>query len=144
MTIRKATRDDVDSVVALMRESHAAAGFSFPFIESYARALFFQHITSANMTCILLELKSGVDGVLMCAHGQHPFGAGKVAKETLWYISKKGRGGSAFKMLKEYEDWAKEQTCDIISMASLVSNDVSAIYERAGYKPMEIHFVKAL
>ena len=144
MTIRKATRDDVDSVVALIRESHTAAGFSFPFIESYARALFFQHITSANMTCILLELKSGVEGVLMCAHGQHPFGAGRVAKETLWYISKRGRGGSAVKMLKEYEKWASAQKCDIISMASLCSNDVSKIYERLGYSPIEVHFTKAL
>lgn len=142
--IRYAVRSDVDRVVELMRESHEAAGFAFPFIDSYARALFFQHISNANTACILLELSSGIEGVLMCAHGQHPFGAGRVAKETLWYISKRGRGGSAIKMLKEYEKWASSQKCDIISMASLCSNDVSKIYEKLGYKALEVHFTKAL
>lgn len=142
--IRHANRDDVNRAVELIRESHEAAGFTFPFIESYARALFFQHISNANASCILLELSSGVEGVLMAATGQHPFGAGKVAKETLWYISKRGRGGSAVKMLKEYEKWASSQKCDIISMASLCSNDVSKIYERLGYSPIEVHFTKAL
>lgn len=142
--IRYANRSDVDRVVELMRESHEAAGFKFAFIDSYARALFFQHISNANTACILLELSSGVEGVLMCAHGQHPFGAGRVAKETLWYISKKGRGGSAIKMLKEYEKWALQQKCDIIAMASLCSNDVSKIYEKLGYSALEVHFTKAL
>lgn len=142
--IRYANRDDVNRVVELIRESHEAAGFTFPFIESYARALFFQHISNSNTSCILLELSSGVEGVLMAATGQHPFGAGRVAKETLWYISRRGRGGSAVKMLKEYEKWASAQKCDIISMASLCSNDVSKIYERLGYSPIEVHFTKAL
>lgn len=142
--IRYAIRDDVDRVVELMRESHQAAGFEFEFIESYARALFFHHLSNDTAACIVLDLSGVVEGVLMCAYGQHPFGAGRVAKETLWYISKRGRGGSAFKMLKEYENWSVSHKCDIISMASLVSNDVSAIYNKLGYKPLEVHFIKAL
>lgn len=144
MTIRYATRDDVDRAVELIRESHEAAGFEFPFIESYARAIFFRHISNSDAVCIVLELSGAVQGVLLAVHSQHPFGAGRIARETLWYISKKGRGGSAIKMLKEYEKWATSQKCDMVSMASLVSNDVSAIYERLDYKPLEVHFIKAL
>lgn len=144
MTVRYATRSDIDRAVQLIRESHEAAGFEFPFIETYARALFFQHIGNDNAACIVLELNGNVEGLLMCAYGEHPFGAGRVAKESLWYISKKGRGGGAIKMLKEYENWAKLKKCAIIAMASLTSNDVSPIYTKLGYKPLETHFTKVL
>lgn len=144
MAIRYATRSDVDRAVELIRESHAAAGFEFPFIESYARALFFRHIGNSDAACILLELRGDVQGILMVTHGEHPFGAGRVARETLWYISPKGRGSNAIKMLKAYEEWAKLHKCDMVSMASLVSNDVSKLYERLGYKSVEVHFTKVL
>lgn len=144
MTIRLASRSDVDRCVKLIRESHDFAGFDFPFIENYARALFFRHISNDDAVCIVLELKGVVEGLLLAAHSPHPFGAGKIARETLWYISKAGRGGHAIKMLRKYEEWARSHECDIISMASLVSNDVSKIYERLGYKPLEVHFTKAL
>lgn len=144
MAIRYATRSDVDRAVELIKESHAAAEFEFPFVEGYARALFFRHVGNSDAACILLELRGTVQGILMVTHGEHPFGAGRIASETLWYIAPKGRGGSAFKMLTMYEEWAKLHKCAMVSMASLVSNDVSAIYERLNYKPMEIHFTKAL
>lgn len=144
MAIRYAKRDDVDRCVELIRESYDFAGFEFPFIENYARALFFRHISNEDAVCIVLELKGQIQGLLLAAYSPHPFGAGKVARETLWYISEAGRGGNAIKMLKKYEEWAKLHECDIVSMASLVSNDVSKIYERLGYKPLEVHFIKAL
>lgn len=142
--IRYAVRADINRCVELIQESHKAAGFEFKFMPDCARSIFLQHVFDVDKECIVLELDGQIEGLLLCAHGQHPFGAGRVSKETLWYISMAGRGGNAIKMLKQYEKWATEQKCDIIAMASLVSNDVSKLYERLGYKPLEVHFIKAL
>lgn len=142
--IRYAKRDDITRCVELMKESHEAANFAFPFFENYARSLFAYHIKENAATIIVLELSGIVEGILMCTASEHPFGAGKIAKETLWYISEKGRGGNAIKMLKEYENWAIKNNCKTIGMASLCSNDVSRLYERLGYKAMEVHFTKEL
>lgn len=144
MPIRYATREDVDRCVELMRESHESAQFDFSFVDNYARALFFRHISNSDAACILLELRGVVQGILMVTYGEHIFGAGRIARETLWYISKAGRGGNAFKMLKEYEKWASLHKCVKVSMASLVTNDVSKLYERLDYKPAEVHFIKAI
>ena len=84
------------------------------------------------------------NGVLMAMAFDHPFGAGKWAKETVWYIAPEARGRSALHMLDAYETWAREQGCSAIGMASLATNDVSRIYERRGYAPAETHFVKSL
>lgn len=116
------------------------AGFAFPFSAPHADLLFQQH-----MECgLVLVCGQPAQGVLMAMTFDHPFGAGKWAKETVWYIAPKARGRSALQMLDAYEAWAQEQGCTMIGMASLASNDVSKIYDRRGYAAAETHFVKAL
>ncbi|MCK8779093.1 hypothetical protein M0654_03745 [Rhizobium sp. NTR19] len=75
---------------------------------------------------------------------EHPFGAGRIAKETVWYIAPSSRGRCALKMLDAYEAWARAAGCVSVGMASLVSNDISKIYERRGYAAVETHFMKSL
>lgn len=82
MDVRFATAEDRDRVVALLRESHDAAGFTFPFQAAYADRLFQQHMASP-MACVLVA-GSRAHGVLMACASEHPFGAGRIAKETVW------------------------------------------------------------
>lgn len=138
--VRRALPEDRLAVIRLLKESHAAAGFSFPFSAPHADMLFRQHLERG----LVLVFGEPVAGVLMAATFDHPFGAGRWAKETVWYIAPSSRGRSALQMLDAYEVWACEQGCTTIGMASLASNDVSKIYERRGYAPAETHFVKAL
>ena len=138
--IRHALPEDRLAVIHLLRESHSVAGFAFPFSAPHADLLFRQH-----MECgLVLVCGQPAQGVLMAMTFYHPFGAGKWAKETVWYIAPSARGRSALQMLDAYEAWARRQGCTTIGMASLASNDVSKIYERRGYAPAETHFVKAL
>lgn len=127
-------------MIELLRESHAAARFNFPFSAPHANALFVSHMDRG----LVLVCGSPVNGVLMAATFDHPFGAGLWAKETVWYISPAGRGSSALRMLDAYEDWARAQGCVTIGMAALATNDVSRIYERKGYSPAETHYLKAV
>lgn len=140
MIPRMGVDSDRLSVIGLMKDAHAAAGFTFPFSAPHADLLFRQHLERG----LVLVAGDLAQGVLMAMTFEHPFGAGKWAKETLFYIAPQARGRAAIKMLDAYEAWAREQGCATIGMASLASNDVSRIYERRGYAPAETHFVKAL
>lgn len=142
MDVRFATREDRDRIVALLRESHEAAGFTFPFQASYADRLFQQHLAS-DKACILVAGKPA-QGVLMGCAFEHPFGAGRIAKETVWYVTPSARGRGAIRMLDAYETWARSVGCVSAGMASLATNDVSSLYERRGYCAVETHFMKPL
>ena len=138
--VRRATEADRFAVIRLLKDSHAAAGFTFPYSAPHADMLFRQHMA----TGLVLVAGSPARGILMAVAFDHPFGAGKWAKETCWYIAPDARGRSALQMLDAYEAWALEQGCTTIGMASLATNDVSRIYERRGYAVAEMHFVKSL
>lgn len=138
--VRRADEADRPRVIALLRDSHASAGFSFPFSAPHADALFRAHMERG----LILVCGRPAQGLLMAATFDHPFGAGKWAKETVWYVAPEARGRSASQMLEAYEVWAREQGCVTIGMASLATNDVSCIYKRRGYAPAETHFLKSL
>ncbi|WP_421476734.1 GNAT family N-acetyltransferase [Agrobacterium tumefaciens] len=142
MDVRFATAEDRDRVVALLRESHEAAGFTFPFQAAYADQLFQQHMISQK-ACILVA-GNPAQGVLMAVAYEHPFGAGRIAKETVWFVTPEARGRGAIKMLDAYEVWARSVGCVSVGMASLTTNDVSSLYERRGYSAVETHFMKPL
>ncbi|UXT48828.1 GNAT family N-acetyltransferase [Agrobacterium tumefaciens] len=142
MDVRFATAEDRDRVVALLRESHEAAGFTFPFQAACADRLFQQHLASDN-ACVLVAGKPA-QGVLMAAAFEHPFGAGRIAKETVWFVTPQARGRGAIKMLDSYEEWARSVGCVSAGMASLATNDISSLYERRGYSAVETHFMKSL
>ncbi len=142
MDVRFATAEDRDRVVTLLRESHEAAGFTFPFQAAHADRLFQQHLASP-MACVLLAGQPA-QGVLMACAFDHPFGAGRIAKETVWFVTPEARGRGAIKMLDAYEVWARSVGCVSVGMASLTTNDVSRLYERRGYSAVETHFMKPL
>jgi hypothetical protein len=142
MDVRFAAQDDRDRVVALLRESHATAGFTFPFDAARADQLFQQHLSSPH-ACVIVS-GHPAQGVLMAVAFDHPFGAGRIAKETVWFVTPLARGRGAITMLDAYEKWARSVSCVSAGMASLSTNDVSKIYERRGYAAAETHFMKPL
>lgn len=142
--IRHANIADKVACILLLRESHAAAGFDYPFQAAYAAKLFDQHMATHQACVLVYEQEGEMSGLLMAVWFEHPFGAGRYAKETVWFIAPQARGRAAITMLGAYETWAKSQGCTAIGMASLATNDVSKLYLRHGYEPVETHFLKYL
>lgn len=142
--VRFARNSDAGTVVDLLRQSHAAARWTFPFDPMRAHSLFCHHMQSEKACVLVLESDDAVVGLLMAGVFDHPFGAGLCANETVWFITEEARGRGSLKMLDAYEAWAKDQGCAVICMASLAINDVSRIYTRRGYAPFETHFMKAM
>lgn len=140
--IRHAVDADRDRCLVLLRQSHDAAGFPWSFRGANAAALFRYHAGNPDACCIVLDVEGVAQGVLMAAAFEHPFGAGRWAKETVWFVAEAHRGRGAIAMLDAYEAWAKARGCIAVGMASLASNDVSALYQRRGYAPAEMHFLK--
>lgn len=142
MEVRFAEQGDRDRVIALLRESHTAAGYAFPFQAARAALLFQQHMESPRACVIVIGRPA--QGILLAVSNDHPFGAGQVAVETVWFVSEAARGRGSLKMLDAYEAWARSVGSTSIVMASLATNDVSGIYVRHGYAPIETHFLKRL
>ena len=151
--ILDAVPQDKVAVINLLRQSHIEAGFhrrdggfSFNFDPAYAERLFLSHLSSGAL-CLVLKPEGDGDqarGVLMAAAAEHPFWPVRISRETVWYIDPGYRGISAVKMLDEYEAWAQEHGCQFAGMAGMGEDpDVAKLYRRRGYRPAEIHFLKA-
>lgn len=144
MTVRPAVAGDRAACIDLLRESHDAAGFPWEFHPDRASDLFDLHRDHPLACCFVLDVDGVVSGLLMAAVFDHPFGAGRWAKETVWYVTPAARGRGGIRMLDAYESWARRHSCAYIGMASLAENDVSGLYVRRGYAPAETHFVKQI
>lgn len=152
--VRFAIVDDRIRVIRLLKDSvkngESVFGneYSLPFDVQYGMKLFNYHASNSNcLNMVYVDKKGYVQGVLMAIADTHPFGPVKWAKESVWYIHPKHRGGSAaFRMLDAFEDWAlKDQQCRFVGMGMLGSNpSLKALYERRGYKPVETYFLKEL
>lgn len=127
----------------MLRDAHAAAGDTFPFQFSmrHAVAVADEHLSRPDRLALVVD-----GGVLLAAAQQHPFADVRYAMETVWWVDPEVRGGStALRMLRAYEDWAREQGCAFIQMAALATFPrAGMIYERCGYKPTETHYMKEL
>ena len=72
----------------------------------------------------------------------------RCAVELAWWIEPEHRGGMhAIRLVKAFEDWAKEQGAAMVTMCDLVVDGqppVGDIIVRLGYVPTERTFVKGL
>lgn len=143
---------DVDRAVALLRDSRAGAGFdnpagisgfTFPFDAAYAARLFMAHLNHDDRYCAVLEVSGRIEGLLLAAAFEHPFGPVRMAKETVWWIDPAHRGRSAIAMLDHYETWAKSRAA-FVGMAGMGDDpEVGKLYRRRGYRVAETCFLKA-
>ena len=72
----------------------------------------------------------------------------RIAQERVWYVRADFRGGPlAIRLLRAFEEWAKEKGCKLVTMAYPVSetDEVAArIYSRMGYHPVETFVAKEI
>lgn len=69
-----------------------------------------------------------------------------VAMETFWYVAEAHRGGmGGIRLMRDFELWAGMKGAKRIIMAYIFSSmpeSVKHFYERDGYRPMEMWYVK--
>lgn len=142
--IRRAVATDKAAVLRMARDFHSASETSLPFSAAMASMLFDASLTDADRLCLVLDA-NGVRGTLVAQAGPHHFSPVKVATEIIWWVDPDARGIEALRMLRAYEDWARERGCAFAAMVGLGADPVvGRTYEIRGYAPAERHFLKAL
>lgn len=89
-------------------------------------------------------------GALAATLCECPFTGDQMAVENFWFILPKFRGGTAgVRLLQAFDDWARSNGVKRAAMIHLVGETegvekarLSALYERMGFFPVEINYVK--
>ena len=153
--IRRAVAEDKCRAIQLLKDSREGAGFNrpdglsgfvFPYDPAYAERLFLHHIVAARSVCLVHDVAGVAQGALMAVAFEHPYGPVWLSKDTLWWIDPAHRGGTAaVRMLDAYEAWSREQGCSYSGVAGMGEDpNIRGLLERRGYRPAELHFLKAL
>lgn len=69
-----------------------------------------------------------------------------IASELFWFVLPGQRGGG-LQLLQAFEDWAREEGCSHAVMVHLhdsMPEKLQRLYERRGYKQVEVHYLKEL
>lgn len=95
---------------------------------------------------LLLERDASVIGVLGFLRYPDPNDGELVVSETFWYVSPTARG-HGIKLLNKFEELAKAIGAKRIMMAhmlSLMPEEISHLYVRKGYRPLETNYIKEI
>jgi GNAT superfamily N-acetyltransferase len=132
--------EDVDTILAMAMQFVRATGYEKLSDEETIKNLITQYVTSSSTDCIIIFDEFGfIAG--RCT--DFPFGPGKIASETAWWIDPDSRGQNrGQKLMQAFEYWAKViAEANMISMTSL-DKDVEKIYKKNGYKLYERAYMK--
>lgn len=150
--IRLATLADKNQAIKLLKDSREGAGFdkagsfSFPFDPAYAERFFLRHINNDASIAIVHDVGGVAQGLLTGIVYEHEYGPVRLAKETMWWIDPAHRGGTAaIKMLDAFERWARDKSAKFVGVAGMGEQPhVGVIYERRGFRPAELHYLKEI
>lgn len=147
--IRPATHDDLDAMVAMGERFFAFSRFAdfAVFDRDVARASI-ANLTALDGGIALVavvggEIVGGIIGVLAPLW----FAPSQLsATEFAWWVSEEHRGGTTgIKLLRAFEQWAKDKGAAMVSMSDLViegATPAGRLFEKLGYTVVERSHVK--
>lgn len=134
--------EDLDTILEMAKKFVEATGYKDFSNEDYIKELIKHYLESPRDTHIII-----LDdfGFIAGASSMFPFGPGKIASETAWWIDPDSRGENrGVKLMEAFEYWAKNiAQCEFITMTSL-DKTVEKIYKKNGYKLYERAYMKVL
>ena len=137
MAVRKANRNDIPALLALMKRHHAEHDFAWSFDPVRLSMTLAHAIAAADWLCLV-----GNGAMLLAQAFDSPLGAGRLAVE---HIVRAAQPGQFAAMLRDYERWARLQGCGSITLACVRKPAAFArLYGRHGFRPAETVFIKAL
>ena len=147
--IRLAAQEDLPELFRMGREFLSCTAFAHvPFDEATFANLCLGLINGGGVI-LVAENGASLCGMIAMVAFPHYFNASvKAAQEFFWWVDPESRGnGVAIRLLGAAEDWAREQGCATVHMLALDAlngDEVSALYARRGYSPLERTFVRSL
>ena len=112
----------------------------------YSGAKYKKMIEDGIAKMFILEENGKMIGGLGCVKGADLHFPRTIAVETYWYVDQ-NHSGEGIKLLKHFEDWAKNNNCDAVAMVHLVDSypdSLERLYIRRGYELVEKHYIKGV
>jgi GNAT superfamily N-acetyltransferase len=142
--IRPATRADIPDIVDLGVRHWGESRYgqwmapNREVMASLARAL----IEGKDALVLVDEQAGAIVGMIGVAVTAHIYSGEPVMSELFWYAPPESRG-SGVRLLRRAESWARGNG---VKHAAMIAPDerVAAFYERMGYAPLEINYIKPL
>jgi hypothetical protein len=137
VNVRPATLDDLPRLMG-----YAEAFLSYhPLTSQFPRDLGaveakLRWMIENDEAALLVHERGAIGGVLAamwCSPGV------MVASELFWWSESNGLA-----LMKAFEAWAASKGAQVVNMVMIMGvRDVSPIYDRAGYSPVELSFMRA-
>lgn len=149
--IRRATIDDLEDVEWRRDVEQLAYDFfnEAKLPGTFKPALFFASWRSylLNGVGVLLyaDCEKAVSGVIGGILSPSAITGDILLSEAFWFVDNAARGKIiGARLLLEFINIAKELHVDHVTMAHLVTGDVSAVYTKLGFKLLETHYILTL
>lgn len=147
--IRPATHDDIDALLAMGEKFFLFSRFAqfANFDRDTARASITALIGAEVGVCLVAVIDGEVVGGIVGALAPLWFAPTCLsATEFAWWVSEEHRGGTAgIKLLRAFEQWAKNKGAAMVSMSDLViegATPAGRLFEKLGYTVIERSHVK--
>lgn len=137
MSIRPATEADIPRLMVYAEQflAYHPVTSQFPH-EPEAIEAALRNLMASENAVLLVHDRGAIGGVLTplwCAPSVI------FATEIFWWAEIGGRP-----LMKAFEAWAHEKGAQVVNMIAILGRkDVTPIYDRAGYVPVELSFVRA-
>lgn len=146
INIRNAVEEDLLDCLMLFKQFHKESKIPHTWSGSKAEQVFKASLESDTFNVIVATLDKEIIGFIVCLVYELPFAVERIATDVAWFVHKDYRNTSAaFRLLSEYEKWAKEKGAKYINLAYLENvSDLSRVYTKRGYKKAETHYTKEI
>lgn len=146
-TIHQLLPGDLYNVAVGAREFYEEMGLPGEFKFNHFEATW-STLMNFNLGTIFAAFDEGhcVAGI-GCICFPCPNTGANVVTEAFWYVRKSHRRGTtAVKLFKEFEKWAVQRKANRIIMGALTNSPegVIKLLKRAGYNPLETHYMRIL
>jgi GNAT superfamily N-acetyltransferase len=145
MEIREAVAEDELDILMMVKMFLRETDYPFKFDLNKTQENFEAVLSNPNATIFVADVDGELVGCLVCVVSQPLFSSDVVANELAWYISPDQRNGkAAFKLLKVYEDWAKDMGATSVVMSDTSTKDLTKLFSRKGYRNIERSYIKEI
>lgn len=146
-SLRLATQDDFQAIVRMAREFHQSSPYTgLDFSEERCKDFFSSYLSCDKKDMIIILAVDGdyPFGMIIGQAGTPSFSSQRVSQELAWWIDPEYRGSrQSLLLLQSYEDWSVRVGCRVTQVAMLEGSvDLRRYYERRGFSPAELSYIK--
>lgn len=146
MIIRQATVEDLPRCSESAGEFYGSAKSLGAFEIERFIAMWTMLLGNGSGVIFLLLDGEAIVGALGGVAYPDAYTSSLLACEFFWHVNKSSRGRGVL-LYRMFEDWARTRRCSQIRMVHLLDSmpeKVARFYDRAGFKPLEVHYAKEL